>query len=321
MHLFLLYLDSPQSSLSSHGHRLLEVTDVLPPSLKSCALAEIPHETDAQRSSISLYKPILNHHPIAVASIKTRILVISDTHSEDLIHKPITCTYDVAIHCGDLTEESKLDEFRASLNMMLSVQAPLKLIIAGNHDFSLDTPVLKNRLADNTTAEDADLVKRTYGNFGKARAIFESDASKAAGVVFLDESNYTFSLANDASLSVCASPSTASKACTWGATNTDPLRKETTTHGTSSQAPTSSSPIRHPKAFCATQTIKPEQAAQVSSLPLLKQNQRCTASATPTKLGALKLSDGVRPTLTIRRAGLKALCRPASQQSTTTART
>ena len=40
-----------------------------------------------------------------MASIKTRILVISDTHGDDLIHKPITGTYDVAIHCGDLTDE------------------------------------------------------------------------------------------------------------------------------------------------------------------------------------------------------------------------
>jgi predicted phosphodiesterase len=148
-----------------------------------------------------------------MASIKTRVLVLSDTHGDDLIHKP-TGTYDVAIHCGDLTEESKLDEFRVALDTMLSIQAPLKLIIAGNHDFSMDVPVLANKLADNTTAEDADLVKRTYGDFGEARALFETDAAKAAGVRFLDEGNYTFDLANGASLSIYASPYTASKACT-----------------------------------------------------------------------------------------------------------
>lgn len=151
-----------------------------------------------------------------MASIKTRILVISDTHGDDLIHKPITGAYDVAIHCGDLTEESKLDEFKSSLDTMLGIQAPLKLIIAGNHDFSMDVPLLKNKLADNTAAEDADLVKRTYGSFGEARALFETDAAKVAGVRFLDEGNYTFDLENGASLSVYASPYTASKACTWG---------------------------------------------------------------------------------------------------------
>jgi predicted phosphohydrolase len=147
--------------------------------------------------------------------IKSRILIISDTHGDDLIHKP-TGVFNVAIRCGDLTEESKLEEFRTSLNMMLAIQAPLKLVIAGNHDFSMDTPVFKNKLADNITAEDASIVKSTYGDFGEARAMFETEATKAAGVVFLDEGNHTFHLANGASLSVYASPYTASKSCTWG---------------------------------------------------------------------------------------------------------
>lgn len=147
--------------------------------------------------------------------IKTRILVISDTHGDDLIHKP-SGTFDVAIHCGDLTEDSKLDEFKAGLDTMLAMQAPLKLIIAGNHDFSMDTPVFKNKLTDNAMAQDASLVKRIYGDFGEARAMFETEATKAAGVVFLDEGNHTLQLANGASLSVYASPYTASESCTLG---------------------------------------------------------------------------------------------------------
>jgi predicted phosphohydrolase len=147
--------------------------------------------------------------------IKSRILIISDTHGDDLIHKP-TGAFDVAIHCGDLTEESKLDEFRSSLGMMLDIQAPLKLVIAGNHDFSMDTPVFKNKLADNITAEDASIVKSTYGDFGEARAMFETEVTKAAGLIFLDEGNHNLQLANGASLSVYASPYTVSKPCTWG---------------------------------------------------------------------------------------------------------
>jgi predicted phosphohydrolase len=147
--------------------------------------------------------------------IKSRILIISDTHGDDLTHNP-TGTFDVAIHRGDLTEESKLEEFRTSLNLMLDIQAPLKLVIAGNHDFSMDTPVFKNKLADNITPEDASIVKSTYGDFCEARAMFETEATRAAGLVFLDEGNHTFQLANGASLSVYASPYTASKSCTWG---------------------------------------------------------------------------------------------------------
>lgn len=149
------------------------------------------------------------------STIKTRFLVISDTHGDGLLHKP-TGKFDVAIHCGDLTEESKLEEIKTSLNMMLEIDAPLKLIIAGNHDFSMDIPTFRDKLADNTTTEDSALVRNTYGDFGEARAMFETEAAKAAGIVFLDEGNYKFCLANGASLSVYASPYTASKSCTWG---------------------------------------------------------------------------------------------------------
>lgn len=149
------------------------------------------------------------------STIKTRFLIVSDTHGDDLLHEP-TGAFDVAIHCGDLTDESKLSEFRASIDLMLRIHAPLKLIIAGNHDFSLDTPVFRDKLTDNIKLEDAALVRSTYGDFGEARAMFETEATKAAGIVFLDEGNRDFHLANGASLSVFASPYTASKACTWG---------------------------------------------------------------------------------------------------------
>lgn len=79
----------------------------------------------------------------------------------------------------------------------------------------MDAPVLKDKLSDHTTAEDADLVKRTYGDFGQARAMFETDAAKAVGLMFLDDGNYNFKLGNGASLSVYASPHTASKSRTW----------------------------------------------------------------------------------------------------------
>ncbi|KAL1583246.1 hypothetical protein WHR41_07871 [Cladosporium halotolerans] len=147
--------------------------------------------------------------------VSTRFLIISDTHGDDLIHKPAG-KFDVAIHCGDLTEESKLEEFKTSLNLMLEIDAPLKLVIAGNHDFSMDAPILLDKLKDHTTSEDAALVKKVYGDAGEARALFETDKCKAAGLVFLDEGTYTFTLANGACLSVYASPYTASSSCTWG---------------------------------------------------------------------------------------------------------
>lgn len=146
--------------------------------------------------------------------IKTRILIISDTHGEALIHKPAG-NFDVAIHCGDMTEESKLPEYHAALQLLKEISAPLKLVIAGNHDIALDTPTLKRMLRDNTTSEDMALVQKTYGSFSEARALFDSEEARAAGIVFLDEGTHRFTLDNGAALSVFASPYTTSSDASW----------------------------------------------------------------------------------------------------------
>jgi predicted phosphodiesterase len=76
--------------------------------------------------------------------IKTRFLTISDTHGMKLPAdmKPQESA-DVALHCGDLTDHSKLDEFRETIQVRKDIDAPLKLVIAGNHDFSLDPLVFE----------------------------------------------------------------------------------------------------------------------------------------------------------------------------------
>ncbi|KAL8718189.1 MAG: hypothetical protein Q9225_004651 [Loekoesia sp. 1 TL-2023] len=142
-------------------------------------------------------------------SINTQFLIISDTHGMEFgpEDRPIQHA-DVAIHCGDLTEESKLDEYHASLRLLKDIDAPLKLVIAGNHDFTLDEPLSRQLLADFASLDPA-LVKREFGDFGEARQLFEE--AKAAGIVFLDEGNHEFVLANGALLKVYASPYTPSK--------------------------------------------------------------------------------------------------------------
>lgn len=104
---------------------------------------------------------------MASLTTRTRLLIISDTHgvalfderdleSEDpnnpcamknlfrkmganLPHdfkRPLP-TADIAIHCGDLTMSSTLDEFKITFDLMREIDAPLKLVIPGNHDGSL----------------------------------------------------------------------------------------------------------------------------------------------------------------------------------------
>ncbi|KAI1454227.1 Metallo-dependent phosphatase-like protein [Annulohypoxylon moriforme] len=148
--------------------------------------------------------------------IKTRFLILSDTHGMEIL--PENYPYhrvDVAIHCGDLTEESKIAEFRTSINLLKNINASLKLVIAGNHDFTLDTPMFERKIIEAEPALELDLVAKEYGNFGEARDLFEDEEAKKTGIVFLDEGTHRFILENGAALTVYASPYTPSTG-DWG---------------------------------------------------------------------------------------------------------
>ena len=146
--------------------------------------------------------------------VKTRFFILSDTHGIEFGREEISSHYaDVAIHCGDLTEESKLEEYRATLRLLMDIQAPLKLVIAGNHDFTMDIPVFKEKVAHARPALDPDLVRKVYGAFGEARQLFED--AKSTGIIFLEEGSHLFTLENGAALAVYASPYTPSLG-DWG---------------------------------------------------------------------------------------------------------
>lgn len=138
--------------------------------------------------------------------IATRFLIISDTHGDST---PLpTEAVDVVIHCGDLTEGSKLEEFRATIELMRKAQASLKLMIAGNHDWTLDTPIFKKKISEIRPPVEHDLIKREYGDFDEARQLLKD--AESDGIVFLDQGNHSFVLSNGAALKVYTSPYTPS---------------------------------------------------------------------------------------------------------------
>lgn len=146
--------------------------------------------------------------------IPTRFLIISDTHAETGFSIPDT-PVDVAIHCGDLTEESKIQEFRTALDLLRSINAPLKLVIAGNHDFTLDTPTFQKKASDAVSRRiDPELIKKEFGDLGEARQLFLD--AKSDNIVFLEEGTHHFRLQNGAKLTVYASPFTPSKEAQMG---------------------------------------------------------------------------------------------------------
>lgn len=146
-------------------------------------------------------------------AIKASVLVISDTHGKD--HIMPKASIDVAIHCGDLTDESKLEEYRTTLEVLKSIETPLKLVIAGNHDFSLDDTALQRQTAEATRRGiELELVKKEFVDVGQARQLF-ADAENE-GITFLDEGIHSFRLQNGACLTVYASPYTPSLEATAG---------------------------------------------------------------------------------------------------------
>ena len=152
--------------------------------------------------------------------IKTRILIISDTHGahpkpegsndarddegrlyrdfyeEATGYRHPLQSADVAVHCGDLTRLGRTKEFEATFSMIRQLRAPLKLVIAGNHDLMLD---------DDYWDDDWEDVRH---NRAEMRRIIKD--AEADGVRYLTEGSYDFDLKNGARLKVYASPYTPS---------------------------------------------------------------------------------------------------------------
>jgi Icc-related predicted phosphoesterase len=141
----------------------------------------------------------LNHRVLLMApnTVSTRVMVISDTHehSFDGATMPVV---DVIIHTGDLTNFGELDALKESVKMMGTIEAELKLVIAGNHDISLDNICR----VENMSEEE-------YSKYHEdALEIMTGSLAKEAGVTYLVEGIYSFSLKNGAKFTVYASPYT-----------------------------------------------------------------------------------------------------------------
>ncbi|RDK41403.1 metallophosphoesterase domain-containing protein [Aspergillus phoenicis ATCC 13157] len=144
--------------------------------------------------------------------IRTRFLILSDTHNNELPEECYRYKADVAVHCGDMTDYSYMSEFETAIKQLKRLNAPLKIVIAGNHDFTLDTPIFEQKIRDSGLENDPS-VKKVYGDYGEVKELF--DLQQSSGIVFLDEGTHSFTLANGAKLTIYASPYTPSLG-DWG---------------------------------------------------------------------------------------------------------
>lgn len=136
------------------------------------------------------------HEACTPSTKPVRFLIMSDTHDIGLPSDLPEC--DVLLHCGDLTECGTPSSISDSLQALSQVKAELKLVIAGNHEISLDK---KYWLGEGGSEADV----------GEAHALIspepESKASRSR-VTFLSEGTYRFTLSSGATFRVFASPYT-----------------------------------------------------------------------------------------------------------------
>ncbi|KIW86790.1 uncharacterized protein Z519_12576 [Cladophialophora bantiana CBS 173.52] len=139
------------------------------------------------------------------ATFKTRLLVLLDTHGMefDPAEKPLLHA-DVAIHCGDLTDGSKLDELRTTINLFKDIDEPWELAIASNRDFTLDDLAFQNKVDEVTPPLDPQLVEKEYDATGEVRRLWEG--AKDVGIILPDEGAHHSILQNGAHLTLYASP-------------------------------------------------------------------------------------------------------------------
>ena len=139
----------------------------------------------------------------------TTFLVISDTHNFQL-HDTDGDSYplrlptpkaDVLLHCGDLTQVGGIPSFKKALRMLGSIDAELKLVIAGNHDLELDSKYWEGQCADEEMAEDPD-------DHVAAIETMTGSLAKDAGITYLSEGTHTFTLGSGTTFTICVSPYT-----------------------------------------------------------------------------------------------------------------
>lgn len=129
--------------------------------------------------------------------IKTvRFLILSDTHSAELASDLPDC--DVLLHCGDLTEHGSSQSIIEALQDLGKIRAELKLVIAGNHEISLDQAYYLSQGGSPSEVERA----------RNSIAPSPSSEAQAQGVTFLEEGTHTFTLSSGASFKLYASPYT-----------------------------------------------------------------------------------------------------------------
>jgi len=140
--------------------------------------------------------------PETASNLKIVIfLVISDTHNlqltndQSLLFRPLGPEVDVVLHYRDLTFYGSLNTLNDAIEMIGSIKAELRLVIAGNYDMSLDKDCWHRE--DGTEEGHREAVETITGEFVRNH-----------GVTYLAEGSHRFQLSKGVKSSVYASTDT-----------------------------------------------------------------------------------------------------------------
>ncbi|KAK5122586.1 hypothetical protein LTR85_003849 [Meristemomyces frigidus] len=139
------------------------------------------------------------------ASSQTTFLVMSDTHNFEMDTADEGCPLrqpmpkvDILLHCGDLTQIGGISAYKKAVRLLGAFDAELKLVIAGNHDLSLDGKFWRGNLDEEAGDE--------LEEHQQAVDVLTGPLTKANGITYLTEGLHKFTLKSGATFTIYASP-------------------------------------------------------------------------------------------------------------------
>ncbi|KAL2797141.1 Metallo-dependent phosphatase-like protein [Aspergillus keveii] len=192
---------------------------------------------------------------------KTRLLLLSDTHTlppspptfQTTPYRHPLPAAQILLHAGDITKVGLRREHTFILSSLASHPAELKIVIAGNHDITLDEEYYtrlgwrRHRfVSDHLSALPSASSGENGGGNGKLedpreiKSLYTSDEARRAGIVYMEEEVRTFVLpSTGARFTVYASPYTP-EFCQWAFAyprNVDRFNPPDTSHTASLGSP------------------------------------------------------------------------------------
>jgi Icc-related predicted phosphoesterase len=141
-------------------------------------------------------------------------MIISDLHEHEFDGTKMP-EVDVLLHCGDMTYRGEPGAYKRALEMMGTIKAELRLVIAGNHDLSLDKDWKNDTSVTGNPGMYHQTLKQQEEQCKIADEIMTGSVAREAGVVYLKEGTHKFTLKNGAKFTIYASPYTP-YFCGWG---------------------------------------------------------------------------------------------------------